>query len=277
MTLSRGHPTGEVHLRYRRADGEFADTTLQRVVVDDLVAGLPVREFRWYRGRRHYSGWYWSSTMGGLVAYESRLELARIVLADYDRNVVAIAAQPFQLIGPEGGRLRRHVPDLLLLSPAGEVTVVDVKTAAKAADPRVRAVFAWTGKLAGWRGWDFEVWSGADPQLLDNIAFLAGYRRQAVIATPLIPAVLAAARTRQSIGAIENALSGQHPPALTRPVVMHLLWTGHLEADLASPLSASAAVRLREEVRGSAKSLKGDAGAGRHGGNERVARARPLW
>jgi len=69
------------------------------VVVDDLVAGLPVREFRWYRGKRHYSGWYWSSTMGGLVAYESRLEWARVMLADQDRDVVAIAAQPFQLAG----------------------------------------------------------------------------------------------------------------------------------------------------------------------------------
>jgi hypothetical protein len=26
--------------------------TAERVVVDDLVTGLPVREFRWYEGRR---------------------------------------------------------------------------------------------------------------------------------------------------------------------------------------------------------------------------------
>jgi hypothetical protein len=64
MSTGGGNPAGRVWLRYRRADGEFADTTLERVVVDDVVAGLPVREFRWYKGRRHYSGWYWSSTMG---------------------------------------------------------------------------------------------------------------------------------------------------------------------------------------------------------------------
>jgi len=90
--------------------------------------------------------------MGGLVAYESRLELARVMLADYDRNVVAIAAQPFQLTGSNGRRLRRHVPDFLLMSPAGEVTVVDVKAADQAADPSVRAVFAWNeraGRAAG--------------------------------------------------------------------------------------------------------------------------------
>lgn len=61
---------------------------------------VSVREFRWYRGRRIYSGWYWSATTGGLVAYESRLELARIILADFDPEVVRIAARPFQLSWP---------------------------------------------------------------------------------------------------------------------------------------------------------------------------------
>jgi hypothetical protein len=46
MTSSRGHPAGEVQLRYRRADGGFADTTLERVVVDDPVAGTRCREPR---------------------------------------------------------------------------------------------------------------------------------------------------------------------------------------------------------------------------------------
>jgi hypothetical protein len=248
MSSGCGNPADRIQLRYRRADGKFADTTLERVVVDDLVAGLPVREFRWYKGRRHYSGWYWSSTMGRLVAYESRLELARVMLADQDRDVVAIAAQPFQLVGPDKGRIRRHVPDFLLVSRVGAVTVVDVKAADKMADPSVMALFAWTRELAGWRGWAFEAWSGAGQQLLSNIGFLAGYRRQAVIAAQLIPAVLAAARGQPSIGAIEGALSGHHPPALIRPVVLHLLWEGRLEADLARPLSADTSVWVGEEV-----------------------------
>ena len=84
-------------MRYRGADGEFAETTLDRVVPADVVAGLPVREFRWYKGRQHYSGWYWSATMNGHVVYESRLELARIMLADFDPAVAGLAAQPFQL------------------------------------------------------------------------------------------------------------------------------------------------------------------------------------
>jgi hypothetical protein len=50
---------------------------------------------------------------------------------------------------------------------AGVVTVVDVKPAAKMADPAVMALFAWTRELVEWRGWGFEAWSGADPRLLD--------------------------------------------------------------------------------------------------------------
>jgi hypothetical protein len=60
-----------------------------------VIGGLPVREFRWYQGRQHYSGWSWSSTMGRHIAYESRLELARIMLADFDPVVSGLAAQLF--------------------------------------------------------------------------------------------------------------------------------------------------------------------------------------
>jgi hypothetical protein len=143
--------------------GAAVDTTLDRVAVDDLTAAQPVREFRWYEGRRHYSGWYWSATVEGLVAYESRLELARIMLADFDPGVVAIAAQPFQLVGPDGPRIRRHVPDLLLAHAKGGVTVVDVKSPRRQGDPAVRAVMEWTGRTVALRGWGFEEWYGARP------------------------------------------------------------------------------------------------------------------
>ncbi|WP_228542606.1 TnsA-like heteromeric transposase endonuclease subunit [Nocardia sp. XZ_19_369] len=104
----------DVLVRYRNSDGRFVDTTLARLPVEDVLAGLPVREFRSYKERRHYSGWYWSSTTGNHLVHESRLELARLLVADRDSTVVAIAAQPFLLDGSDGGRVRRHVPDLLL-------------------------------------------------------------------------------------------------------------------------------------------------------------------
>jgi len=65
-----------VAVRYRSGTGMEVESTLDRVVVDEVVGGLPVREFRWYKGRRHYSGWYWSSKTRRMVVYESRLELS---------------------------------------------------------------------------------------------------------------------------------------------------------------------------------------------------------
>lgn len=89
-------------VKYRDGAGRLHEGVLSRVVDEDLLGGVPVRDFRWFKGRRFYSGWYWSATTGGLVAYESRLELARILLADFDPEVTAIAAQPFLLTGFDG-------------------------------------------------------------------------------------------------------------------------------------------------------------------------------
>lgn len=220
--------------------GAFAETTLDRVSLDLLIDGLPVREFRWYRGRQFYSGWYASSTTQGLVAYESQLELARILLADFDPAVVGIAAQPFQLIGEHDGRRRRHVPDLLLMDKSGAVTVVDVKPAHRLDDPQVAAVFGWTRRAIACRGWTFEVWSGAEETLLDNVRFLAGYQRRAVVCERLLPVALDEAASCGTLGELEHRLRAHAAPELVRPVVLHLIWSGALRADLhGGPLGVS--------------------------------------
>jgi len=242
--------SGEVSVRYRRADGVVEDVPLERVVVEDVAAGLPVREFRSYKGRVHYSGWYWAATTGRHVVYESRLELARIMLADHDAGVVGIAAQPFQLRGPDGRRMRRHVPDVLLTHADGTVRVVDVKAPSRLDAPDVIAQFEWTRRVCDRQGWAFEVWSGADAVVLENVRFLAGYRRPAVIASELIEPVLRAAAGQASLAEIELALAevtgrgqGAAGGGLVRPVVLHLLWTGRLVTDLRVLLSRDTLVR----------------------------------
>jgi hypothetical protein len=135
VALNAGLRAGDIRVTYRAGSGTVADTTLDRLRTDEVIAALPVREFRWYKGRRHYSGWYWCATGQRLVVYESRLELARIMLADFDPCVTGIAAQPFLLTGADASRIRRHVPDLLLVAAGGGVMVVDVKAPSRMADP----------------------------------------------------------------------------------------------------------------------------------------------
>ena len=218
------------------------DGTLDRLPSDEVLAGMPVREFRWYRGRRHYSGWYWAATTGGHVAYESRLELARIVLADRDPDVVAMAAQPVWLAGVDGGRVRRHVPDLLLARRDGGLTFIDVKAAARLADERVVAQFAWMRQLCDRFGFGFEVWSGVDAAVLGNVWFLSGYRSRALIREDLLEAVLTAAREPVPLGQLERMAAARVDRGWVRPVVLYALWCGLLEADLTRPLEASTSV-----------------------------------
>jgi hypothetical protein len=67
------------------------------VDVQILRTAAPWRTFRSYKGQRHYSARFWSATENRLVLYESRLELARLLFADFDTSVRGIVAQPFLL------------------------------------------------------------------------------------------------------------------------------------------------------------------------------------
>jgi hypothetical protein len=180
-----------------------------------------------------------------MVAYESRLELARILLADFDPAIAALAAQPFQMIGDDGGHRRRYVPDLSLASGDGSVTVVDVKPEHRILDPRVVAVTTWAPRIVGERGWAFEVWSGVEAVLLANIRYLAAYRRSLVIDSGAIERVIGCVDGDSTIASVEHAAAGAWPVSLLRPAILHLLWRGVLSADLTQRLSASTPIQAR--------------------------------
>ncbi|NYI88500.1 hypothetical protein HNR02_001823 [Amycolatopsis endophytica] len=111
----------------------------------------------------HYSGSFWAATENDLVIYESRLELARLLFADFDASVRHIVAQPFLLRAEVDGDLRRHIPDYLLFTDAGPV-VVDVKPRHRVARPENAFTFAWTQRTVESRGWRYEVSSEPHPK-----------------------------------------------------------------------------------------------------------------
>ncbi len=197
----------------------------------------PWRDFRWRHGQTHYSGLYWSSTTGGHLAYESRLELARLLLADFDPQVGWILSQPFLIEATVSGEARRHVPDFALIDREGLITIVNVKPASRLGDAKVAATLAWAGVAFGLRGWRHEVWSGAPEVLLANVRFLAGYRRPDRFDGALLGGVLAAVAEPASIGGVEARCSAVGPPALIRPALLHLVWSGAVRADLSHLLS----------------------------------------
>lgn len=216
-------------------DGSELCRPWSAVSSDALREAAPWRTFRWYKGQKHYSGTYWSATCGSHVIYESRLELARLLLADFDRSASWIVAQPFLLEAVVDGRRRRHIPDFLLFTDTGPV-VVDVKPPSQLIKPVVEQTFAWTRRAVEERGWSYEVCTGVTPVLLANIQFLAGYRRRGLFRAEIVERMSAPSLVGSTV---VEAISRQdtYLPEIARSALMHVLWRQHLTVDLNRPLS----------------------------------------
>jgi hypothetical protein len=190
----------------------------------------PYREFRWYLGQPHYSGSYWSSTESKHVVYESRLELSRLLMADFDPSVTKIVAQPFMMRAEVDGKTRRHIPDYWLLTDDGPV-VVDVKPKDRLDDPAVIATFEWAREVVETIGWRFEIASEQPAAESENVRFLSGYRR----AERISQSALEALRATDLDGLqFRDALQRvSQPEPFVRTALLHMLWTHELTMDLA--------------------------------------------
>lgn len=240
LFMGRAH-LRDVEVRYVTGDGNAVVTSLQDVRPDVVVAGLPVRTIRSFAGQKHYPGMFWSVSIGKHIWYESLLERDRLWLADFDDDVVGIAAQPFWFSGSDKGSIRRHVPDLLLERRDGSFVVVDVKPAEFAQHPKAAAVFNWTGRLCAAKGWRFEVWSGADPTLLANIRLLGSSRRRQFVSGLAIESVRYVAHPGTTMADIEAA--ADVPAADARRAVLWLLWSQEWSTDLTVPLCAESVIQ----------------------------------
>jgi hypothetical protein len=197
------------------------------------------RTFRWYFGQRHYSGTYWSATQRDHVIYESRLELANLLLADFDPAVRQIAAQPFVLRAEVAGQLRRHVPDYLL-GTDGNPVVVDVVRGERMVQPKVGLLCAWTRQIVESLGWSYLVVNEPPRIRLATVRFLAGYRRDWLINQRILGDIrfCSGRLAGMSIADAEQAVRG-YPQQLVRPALMHLLWRNEYRVDLDEPLRPS--------------------------------------
>lgn len=233
-------PVGSTQCHYVSADGDERVTTVDEVHMASVVAGRPVRPIRSFAGQKHYPGLFWSVTTRTHLKYESLLERDRFLLADFDREVVAIAPQPFWLVGDDEGTSRRHVPDLLLRRRDGSFVVVDVKPEVFVTHPKVAAVFGWTSRICASRGWRYEVWTGADAVVLANVRHIAAGRRSEFVNDAAVAAVRSEVRPGLTLGQLESAT--QQPRWAARRAVLWLLWQHELRTELTRPLSAHSLV-----------------------------------
>lgn len=225
----------QTSVSYRSAsDGQERTLKFRNAASGALAGTAPWRTFRWFKGQKHYSGTYWSATDTGHVIYESRLELARLLYADFDPCVNRIVAQPFLLTTEIDGQTRRHIPDFFLITDTGAV-VVDVKPHHRLADPKVSSTFAWTRTVVNARGWRYEV--ASEPPIIElaNIRFLAGYRRPHLVDQALVRNVRAAGIDGATLAEAMKQVGGPAPQA--RATILHLMWTQELIVDTTQPLT----------------------------------------
>lgn len=223
-------------------DGEPTSLPLSALTYAHVGGCSPVRTFRWHRGQRHFPGWYWSATDRTHVMYESRLELARVMLADFDPLVCAVRSQPMRLSYVDGqGRKRTHVPDFALLYRDHRIRIVNVKPAEQLSDPAVRALLDGAHAVFERRGFDTELWSAERPMVMRTVAFLAGFRNPRCFDDGdlnLARSVLVGVMTVDEAECVLRHAGLDEP----RPLLMHLLWTHEVHVDLMQPLEPDSAL-----------------------------------
>ena len=126
-------------------------------------------------------------------------------------SVNHIVAQPFLIQTPVDGKRRRHIPDYLLLTDDGPV-VVDVKPADLLDDPAVAKTFEWVRAVVESLGWSFEVASEQPRVLMENIRFLAGYRRRAWVNDSALSQLRTRPLDGTSVGEAIHDTHGAEPP-----------------------------------------------------------------
>ncbi len=245
MVLEPAVDLGTAVISYRPAAGEERSLSAEKVTPAALFDAVPWRIFRWYFGQRHYSGTYWSATERDHVIYESRLELANLLLADFDPAVRHIVAQPFLLCVELDGQVRKHIPDYLWDSDSGPV-VVDVMRTERMSQPAVVVLCAWTRRVVESLGWSYRVVHEPPRILLSNVRFLAGYRRDWLISQSTLDEMRCrlAGFPGMSIADAEQTIVG-FPQQLVRPALMHLLWRHECCADLGVPLRPSTVLEVQ--------------------------------
>ena len=233
-TLSSSEPD-DMTLDIRLESGDVARVGMSSAKPAMLDEAVPWRTFRMYYGQPHYSGTYWCATVNSSVIYESRLELSRLILADFDMKVSHIVAQPFLLRAKVDGVRRRHIPDYFLNTCDGPV-VVAVKPRDQLDKPKNIDTFAWVRCAIECLGWRFEIASEPEPVLMENVRFLAGYRRSRYVNADALNELRSMNLRNGSFG--DALRQVRHaPPPLARSALLHMLWTHEVSTDLNAVLT----------------------------------------
>jgi hypothetical protein len=230
-------------LKYKDGRNHVVETPWRDADLSAVAKGKPWRRFPWYLGQRNYSGVYWSATERTLVGYESRLELAHLILADFDACVKSIASQPFHLIFRSRGKKVHRTPDYLLLLESGP-RVLEVKPADRLLNEEVKQLLELTRAVVESAGCAYEIAVEPDELFFANVRFLAGYRRDWLFEADLLDEIHCAAAKKACSSLADIVAEVGRPKHSVLPGIFHLMWQHRLVVDLNEVLSTASKVQV---------------------------------
>lgn len=234
-------------------DARFMDVRGHELLMPwtDAASGFPleqsevIRPFPVRPGRRVAPGWWWSATDERLVHYGSGAMRTQVMLLDHDPDVVALACRPVELVWREGGRVVGHAPQLMARMADGSGLLLDC-VGREGPSGRLTARARVVAAAAEAVGWRYRLAGPADPVLVANVRWLAGYRHPRYLTAERLPRLLAAFARPQS--AMEGVREVGDPIAVW-PMLFHALWSGVLWARLDVPLHERVVVSAPQQGR----------------------------
>ena len=175
------------------------------------------------------------------MIYESRLELARLLFADFEMGVQRIAAQPFLSRCPVDGKERRHIPDYLPMTTAGRV-IADVKPRRRVGleDGGIHIRVDQVGVARA--GMELRGVERATTHRAGECSGPCRLSEGVVVRSDALGAVRSAVREGITIGEALSAVVSYPEPSV-RTALLHLLSRQGFRVDLAQRLTAASMLR----------------------------------
>ncbi len=210
-------------LTYQNSKGNINHKQKLSDIERDQVRNFrQIRKIEAYKGQKHMPGFYYMRAMRELVAYESRLEMVTLLQLDYNPSTSWVISQPFILHYIVGKTEYTHVPDYLSITETDDVTVIDVKPKKFVNDKENQRAFEATASACSSAGWTYSVQSEPHLLFLENLRWLAGFRRHSPIIDLYAETLIETCQAKAL--PLRELVSSVGHPAVVRPILFHLLF-----------------------------------------------------
>lgn len=196
------------------------------------------------RGRR-FRGYFPSTKLGRMVAWESLLERDAILLIEFSPGVLLYQEQPTLVQYADGTRIRDYYPDFELSLVNGKRVHIEVKTAYQLSKPEIAAKYTAIAEHYARLRHDYRIVTEAEicreplQTNLRTLAYLVGRKGRSLPSNRELANKFGSTATQLSTFDAE----------LGKDTTLRLIANGWLECDLTQPLTGNTIVSIAKGER----------------------------